>query len=211
MKRGESDDDNVQDLRRLTRDRQPPGHLRDFETSMHSRANTAALVVSTLPEGDTVNTVQEAQRRSDRPQWEVAIKTELKNHQDNGTWHLEALPGRKAIGAKWVLTIKRRGYGTIDKYKARLVARGFSQIHGIDYEETVSPVVRTGVIRLVLAIAAMNRWPVDQMDVIAAYLNGTLNEEIYMIQPPGFTKVLPHVKQVAAVAQLEVLNKTNSE
>lgn len=131
--------------------------------------------------------IEEAQQREDWPKFKEAIKVELNNHTTNNTWTLTKLPaGRTSIGAKWVLTIKRNGDGSIAKYKARLVARGFTQREGIDYKETFSPVVRTGTIRLVIAIAALYNWEIHQMDVIAAYLNGNLDEDIYMIQPPGF-------------------------
>jgi len=75
---------------------------------------------------------------------------------------------------------------TLDKYKACLVARGFSQKEGIDYEETFAPIAKMSTIRLVLALAAQFNWKVHQMDVKSAFLNGDLQEEVYMTQPPGF-------------------------
>lgn len=105
----------------------------------------------------------------------------------NKVWELVDLPpGRKTIGNKWVLKIKRKADGSIDKYKARLVAKGYTQREGIDYEETFSPVVRFVSIRLILAIVAHLDLELFQMDVKTAFLNGELDEEIYMDQPMGF-------------------------
>ena len=105
----------------------------------------------------------------------------------NKVWDLVDLPpGRKFIGNKWVLKIKRKVDGTIERYKARLVAKFYTQKEGIDYEKTFSPVVRIGSIRLSLAIIAQMDLEQYQMDVKTAFLNGEVDEEIYMDQPLGF-------------------------
>jgi hypothetical protein len=105
----------------------------------------------------------------------------------NQTWVLEDVPtDKKPIGCKWVYKVKYKADGTLDKHKARLVAKGFAQQEGIDYEETFTPTVKMVTIRLVLALAAHFGWTIYQMDVKSAFLNGHLEEEVYMYQPQGF-------------------------
>lgn len=105
----------------------------------------------------------------------------------NGTWKLAKLPAnRTPITNKWIFKVKRGVDGAPDRYKARLVARGFSQRYGIDYCETYSPVAKLDTLRTVLALANQEKLVVHQMDVKTAFLNGTLTEEIFMVQPEGF-------------------------
>ncbi|KAL5515273.1 hypothetical protein EMCRGX_G000418 [Ephydatia muelleri] len=107
----------------------------------------------------------------------------------NETWECVELPkGRKPVGCKWVFKAKRGSDGKVQRFKARLVAKGFTQKHGIDYDETFSPVVRFTSVRTLLAFAVQNGMMVHQIDVVTAFLNGTLEEEIYMEQPPGYIK-----------------------
>jgi histone deacetylase 1/2 len=106
----------------------------------------------------------------------------------NNTWKLVPRPiDKNIIGCKWVYKIKKKPDGTIDKYKARLVAKEFKQRYGIDYEDTFSPVVKAATIRLVLSIAVTKGWSLRQLDVQNAFLHGVLEEEVYMYQPPGYT------------------------
>ena len=110
------------------------------------------------------------------------------------TWDLVPLPPQKSvIGCKWVFKIKHKADGTVARYKARLVAKGFHQVEGLDYFETFSLVVKQPTIRIVISIALHFGWRIQQLDVSNAFLHGKLEEEVYMVQPPGFTdSSLPH-------------------
>ncbi|KAM1630317.1 hypothetical protein ACFX2K_018465 [Malus domestica] len=115
------------------------------------------------------------------------MKEEIDALQQNQTWDLVPKPRDvKSISCKWVYKIKRRPDGSIERYKARLVARGFSQQYGLDYDETFSPVAKLTTVRVLLALAANKDWNLWQMDVKNAFLHGELDREIYMIQPMGF-------------------------
>ncbi|KAL0325206.1 UNVERIFIED_CONTAM: Retrovirus-related Pol polyprotein from transposon TNT 1-94 [Sesamum radiatum] len=105
----------------------------------------------------------------------------------NHTWELVDLPsGSKPLGCKWILKRKYKADGYIDKYKERLVAKGFKQKEGLDFFDTYSPVTRITSIRVLIAVAALYDLEIHQMDVKTAFLNGELDEEIYMEQPEGF-------------------------
>ena len=118
---------------------------------------------------------------------------------NNNVWELVDLPLKcKTIGNKWVLKVKRKVDGSIDRYKARLVAKGYTQREGIDYEDTFSLVVRFASIRLVLSIVAKQDLELFQMDVKTAFLNGELDEEIYIAQPVGF-EVQGHERKVCCL------------
>jgi hypothetical protein len=105
----------------------------------------------------------------------------------NGTWELCELPkGENVIGTKWVYKIKRKSDGSIDRYKARLVATGYAQQYDIDYDEAFAPTSCMTTIRIVVALAAHRGWKVHQLDVKTAFLNGDLQEEVYVKQPHGF-------------------------
>ncbi|CAL5368351.1 unnamed protein product [Camellia sinensis] len=109
--------------------------------------------------------------------------------EKNNTWELTDLPkGQKSIGVKWVYKTKLNQGGEVDKYKARLVVKGYKQEFGIDYKEVFAPVTRHDTIRLVLALAAKNSWPIFQMDVKSAFLHGDLQEQVYVDQPPGYVQ-----------------------
>src|SRR5664279_1609719 len=115
------------------------------------------------------------------------MQEEMDAIEENSTWLLTTLPhGHRAIGLKWVYKVKKDAQGAVLKHKAWLVAKGYVQRHGVDYEEVFAPVARLESIRLLLALAVGAGWPVHHMDVKSAFLNGVLEEEVYVQQPPGF-------------------------
>lgn len=119
--------------------------------------------------------------------WIQAMQQEIAALEENGTWTIvDSPPGKHVIGCKWVFKIKYKADGTVERFKARLVAKGFSQQEGLDYKETFSPVAKMVTVRSVLAIAASKQWPIFQMDVYNAFLQGELIEDAYMQIPPGF-------------------------
>ncbi|CAI7843994.1 unnamed protein product, partial [Closterium sp. NIES-54] len=115
------------------------------------------------------------------------MESELKSIEENGMWELVELPeGRKAITSKWLFRIKSDADGKIERYKSRLVAKGYQQKENVDYKELFAPVVKLTTLRTLLAGSAIKGWVVKQMDVTTAFLNGVLEEEIFMAQPEGF-------------------------
>ena len=130
---------------------------------------------------------QDAMNSPDSKRWLEAMKSEIDSMYENQVWTLVDPPeGVKPIGCRWVFKKKRDMDGNVQTYKARLVAKGFKQIHGIDYDETFSPVAMVKSIRILLAIAAFHDYEIWQMDVKTAFLNGSLEEDVYMTQPEGF-------------------------
>jgi hypothetical protein len=112
---------------------------------------------------------------------------ELENFKRNQVWELvDPPPGCKLIGTKWVWKNKEGEKGEVVRNKLRLVAQGFSQKKGIDYKETFAPVARLEAIRILLAFSVAKGFKLHQMDVKSAFLNGVLEEEVYVRQPPGF-------------------------
>ncbi|CAM8887597.1 unnamed protein product [Rhodiola kirilowii] len=115
------------------------------------------------------------------------MQEELEEFARNDVWDLVPRPdGVNIIGTKWIFKNKSDASGNITRNKARLVAQGYTQIEGIDFEETFAPVARLEAIRLLLALACHLKFRLFQMDVKSAFLNGFLNEEVFVAQPKGF-------------------------
>ena len=147
-----------------------------------------------------------ASEHSDK--WKEAAEAEYASLLEMQTWDLVDLPAdRKPIGSKWVFRVKHKSDGTVDRFKARFVAKGYAQAYGIDYKDTFSPVVKFTSIRAILAFAVQEGLIVHQMDVVTAFLNGILEEEIYIKQPEGFvasgseTKVLKLRRSIYGLKQ----------
>jgi hypothetical protein len=177
------------------------------ETKLPDRYIQSSFVVETpgtkeiiqafsVTEADEVTidepTIQEAMRSTLWPEWLAAIHQELASLKAMGVYEeIDSLPpGRKAVGSKWVLLIKRNENGEVTRHKARLVAQGCSQIPGQDFTHTFAPVARWDSIRLVLCLAAIHDWELRHIDIKTAFLNGTLKEDIYLRRPeilgPGY-------------------------
>ena len=150
-----------------------PSHLYDFH---------CFSALASLQEPQTFH------KASFNPLWQQAMKEELDALDKTGTWDLVDLPSIKfAISCKWVYKIKTQSDGTVVRYKACLVARGFTQKYEIDYEETFAPVARLSYVRILIVISTARKWPLFQMDVKNAFINGELSEEVYMKLPPGYS------------------------
>ncbi|WIA35441.1 hypothetical protein OEZ86_003881 [Tetradesmus obliquus] len=134
-------------------------------------------------------TIGEALSGPQAREWRHAIHRELQSLQQHATWVLMQLPaGHKALDVKWVFKIKRHADGKIERYKARLVVKGFQQREGIDYTEVYAPVSQHSTFRILLALAAQYGFALHHIDITTAFLNGELEEEVYVRQPPGFVE-----------------------
>ena len=137
----------------------------------------------------TVSDPMSYKEAAEKEEWKKARVEEMQSIEKNGTWEMVDLPNEKnTINLKWVFRTKFTPDGSIQKHKARLVAKGYAQQQGIDFEETFSQVARFETVRTILALAAEFRWPVYQFDVKSEFLNGDLQEEVYVTQPEGFIK-----------------------
>lgn len=161
----------------------PPAKYKDFVCNVCFNVNSICEEPLIEP-----GTFKEAMASKDSEKWRKAMDNEISSLKDNETWEMVDLPkGRKSIPCKWVYRIKTGPDGSIEKYKARLVIKGYSQRKGLDYEETFSPVAKTSTIRAVLSIAAQENLSISQFDVSTAFLYGKLKEEIYMKPPEGYS------------------------
>lgn len=179
--------------RKSSRPTKPPPHLKDFVCSTAHWCNLVSF--ESLPSDHqsyiaSHGLLQEPKsytQAAKDPLWVQAMDSEIQALQNNNTWELVSLPhGKKPVGCKWVYKIKLKANGSVERYKARLVAKGYTQEYGIDFHDTFSPVVRLTTIRCILALVAAKHWPLHQMDVNNAFLHGDLNEDVYMVLPPGF-------------------------
>lgn len=181
--------------RRSGRARKRPARFSDYELEQkrparHDHDVCVAFALNAEAYVDEIpDTIEALQKRDDWPLWKRAIEDELRSLEKNRTWDLvEAPAGRRVVSCKWVFRIKKKEDGTAARYKARLVAKGCSQRAGYDYQETYAPVVRMSTVRTLLAVAVQQNLHLHQMDVRTAFLNGHLNETVYMRQPPGFER-----------------------
>ncbi|KAK9009190.1 hypothetical protein V6N11_035735 [Hibiscus sabdariffa] len=168
----------TQPLRRSTREHHEPERY-GFLVTTHGDV--------IFVDQDEPKTYQEAVASPDSEKWLEAMRSEMDSISENQVWTLVEPPeGIKPIWCKWVFKKKTDMDGNVQTYKGRLVAKGFRQIHGVDYDETFSPVAMFKSIRILLVVAAFHDYEFWQMDVKTAFLNGKLEEDVYMTQPEGF-------------------------
>ncbi|KAL3687453.1 hypothetical protein R1sor_013762 [Riccia sorocarpa] len=126
--------------------------------------------------------------------WREAIDREISALDKNQVWRpVDLPPGKRPIMAKWIFKVKSGPEGVEPVFKARLVARGFQQICGLDYQETFAPVIKWTTLRLIISLVARHSWPLSHLDVRTAFLHGELQDEVYLTLPPGFKTSSPHI------------------
>ncbi|MCO5609434.1 hypothetical protein L7F22_063660 [Adiantum nelumboides] len=174
------EEDSTLKLRRSPRVRQPTQRL-TYTSNFTNQYSAFMAKISHIKEP------QSYEEDFTKQEWLAAMDEEYNALLKNDTWKLVDLPqGKKTIGSKWVYKVKLNVNGSIDKHKARLVAKGFAQHYGEDYDETFAPVAKMTMVRLTIALATFFGWILTQMDVNNAFLNGNLEEEVYMHQPQGY-------------------------
>lgn len=173
---------------REQRERRAPIWMQDYESGERisdGEAEAELAMALFLSHGDPVQFTE----ASKEEKWMEAMRSEIQSIEKNDTWDLVRLPAEaKRIGVKWVFKTKLNEDGKVDKYKARLVVKGYAQEEGIDYDEVFAPVARWDTIRILLAVSAQRGWKVYQLDVKSAFLYGELKEVVYVDQPEGFVK-----------------------
>lgn len=123
-------------------------------------------------------------------EFKLAMQYEMGSLEETGTWTVcELSPGKHPVGCKWINTIKYNHDGTIERHKSRLVSMGYTQLECLDYLDTFSPVAKIGTLRLLIRLAAAKNWSITQLDISNAFLNGDLDEEIYMKLSPGYEEL----------------------
>ena len=168
-----------------SRIRNRPPRLIEEETA--DIAFDTCCLASLLSDLDEPKSFKQASGGRYSKQWESAMNDEFKSLKTNQTWELVPRPSdQNVIGCRWVYKLKRGADGSIVKHKARLVAQGYSQTAGVDYEEVFAPVVHAATIRTLLSFANSNNFEVHQMDVKTAFLHGVLDCDLYMEQPEGY-------------------------
>ncbi|KAL0418446.1 UNVERIFIED_CONTAM: Retrovirus-related Pol polyprotein from transposon RE1 [Sesamum radiatum] len=188
---------NTTTLRRSQRQVNQPHWLQDFicnhtsssflDPICHSSFSPAHMRF--LAQVEAVHEPRSFKEANQSSHWREAMNKEIEALEKNSTWELTELPaGKRAIGSRWVYKVKLNQDGSIERYKARLVANGYTQIEGIDFFDSLSPVAKTVTVRLFIAIATARHWPILQLDVNNAFLHGHLDEEVYMVPPEGYAK-----------------------
>jgi hypothetical protein len=179
---------------------EPPAALQPFEHYISPVTQHGPIIpIVNAKDYPLPNTPRQAMDSPFAKHWLEAMLDELKSLHVNGTWELVPRSrGMSVIPSKWVFTIKCDAEGIPTRFKARLVAGGHRQQEGIDYDETYAPVSRHATLRTFLSVAAWNGWEVHQLDIKTAFLNGEVDTDVFMMQPPGFcdgTNLVCHLKK----------------
>src|SRR5258708_21455479 len=170
-------------MRAPTRDNDP--HYSVSSYGSRKRTTEHATVAQDVTTSDP-RTYAQAMACPDAAEWELACDDERRAFERMGVYEVGPHPkGRKVVGSRWVFRIKRGPDGTIQKYKARVIAQGFTQVENINYNKTFAPVAKFASLRTILALATEEDLEVHQMDVKSAYLNDVLQQEIFMEALPG--------------------------
>ncbi|KAL0388998.1 UNVERIFIED_CONTAM: Retrovirus-related Pol polyprotein from transposon TNT 1-94 [Sesamum calycinum] len=169
-------------VRRSLRRKTQPVHLNGYAVQLNHCSITSCFFVGASSEEPEC--YDEAKGCLE---WEAAMQDEIEALRRNDTWELvPKLENSQLVTCKWVYQLKKKSNGTIDHYKACLVARGFPQSYRLDYDETFSPVAKMVTVRSIFSLAAFKSWKIWQLDVKNAFLYGELDREVLMEQPPGF-------------------------
>jgi len=167
--------------------RRGPGRPKLVHTGQRGRPKKEYQMANVAEVETDPLTIEEAVSSIHKNEWLEAMRSEYNSLKECGTWVLSDLPpGKRAISCKWVFHTKRCQTGEVNRYKARLVARGCEQRYGIDFDEVYAPVARMEVIRTLFALSVEEEMHIHQMDVVTAYVQGNLSSEIYMEQPTMF-------------------------
>lgn len=168
-------------VRKSNRESKKPGYLDDYDCHFVEKMCFIAETESSL-------SFKQIMMSKYADQWRKAMDKEIKSLNENNTWELVDMPeNKKLVHNRWVFRIKTKANGSLDRFKARLVAKEYSQRQGVDYEETFSPVVRYETVRAILSVTATENLQLLQFDVKTAFLYGNLTEEVYMKQPEGYS------------------------
>ena len=174
-------------IHKSTRQRKAPIRYGNWDYNYNSTDEDSLICEMNSSQYNEPRTVNEAMNGSESPQWKLAMERELKSFDKNNVFELvKRTPDMNLIKSRWVFKRKKGSDGEIVSYKARLVAQGFLQRPGIDYDETFAPVVRFESVRTVLSLAAKHKLLVHHLDFNSAFLNGELKEDVYMTLPIGY-------------------------
>lgn len=186
---GSSTDQEVDDcnIKKRVGNRKPRVNYRVARSYNRKMDNSSHFAAFAHLVHDEPTSLKEAVESDEKDQWMQAMNEEMSALEENGTWILEPrISGQNVVRNKWVFRKKLKEDGSVDRFKARLVAKGFTQKEGVDYKETFAPVVRYDTVRVVLSFGVMNKMDITTFDVKTAFLNGDLEEDIWMEEPEGF-------------------------